>query len=468
MLLPIMLTGHSCLFRALALEDTIYIYSSFENDPLGSYDFHSTPPKGFGFCDIGPGNVTIFDNSSSAHTGERYSHHYVPAPIPPEGGNAFANWLKRSYTDGRTMVGRSMPYEYPQLYVRWFVKFARLPAAWGDVVRLFYFFYFYENATSGFYNDYGNAGIVQLSYAGDNYTLSYLKLWGATGQSTEVALDTDKWHSFEVLYKRGSEGEWKLWFDGDLLFSVSGNVEPPGSADPNWLAYGVHGFDVGLYGAWDNSAPVSLLLDDVVMANYRVGLDWAPPEETSLTIQVFDNATKDQIPGARVSINSIEESTNESGLAIFSGIPTFSSIILTVLQAGYHSTTRTVDVREKDPNVTVFLKPAVPGFFEIQAYTGIFEVISEIEISTMEGMIVKTAETPCRIELTPGTYIIKAAHVEQSQNRSATVLEDETTKIVFQFEVVEEIQPFLTALALIVIVAISIVGGAFIHKRFRI
>jgi hypothetical protein len=193
-----------------------------------------------------------------------------------------------------------------------------------------------------------------------------------------------------------------------------------------------------------------------------VGPDWVPPEKTNVTIQVFDNKTKNYVSNAFVKMGSLEGYTNETGFITFSEVPTFSTHTLDISKSRYYTLTKSISVTEKDPNLAVYLEPTSPGKFEIKAITGLTEVVSTVEISDSLG-VVTTVVTPNTLEVNPGTYTLKATYKDQTQVRSTTVLEGQTVSVIFEFEEESE----FNLIVFLFIVAIAIAGAALIWKRFR-
>jgi len=72
--------------------------------------------------------------------------------------------------------------------------------------------------------------------------------------------------------------------------------------------------------------------------------------------------------------------------------------------------------------------PPEKGILECHAYVDSRETIVTVEI-----VGVGIYRTPFTVELSPGTYTLKATHLWQTQERTVTIRAGETTRVDFRF-----------------------------------
>lgn len=410
---------------------------------------------------LGPARAWIVQDATEAHHGE-FSAKFWTGPAKDDfgvGTGRYSLLMKRWWDDPST------PHEFTEFYVRWYQKFETLPTTQGKEFNAFYMLAVqYSDDYSTIVNIYIENAMVKIRME-DTLKIAFYKLWnnGSTfgAGKTPVNLTTNKWYCFEVWYKSDPiNGEYKLWLDGDELFSVTGiNSTPPARlSHPN-------GFDLGLmHYDTDESTNYTAWIDCVVAADYRVGPEgWMPPDTVDVTIQVFNNETKNYVPNAFVKMDSYEGYTNESGFIIFTEIPSFSSYTLTISKSGYQTFMESVSISDTNLNLQFYLIPIASGkgSLKVSAYRGGQSVAASVEV-VIDDITIGSYITPFTIDLDTGTYQLRVHYENQKLSKTVDILEGQTVFIKIEFPVetgIFEIQAYADSTEIALVVEISNSSG---------
>jgi len=283
-------------------------------------------PIGFGQMDL-DAKLTVNETYPEGLIWGRAGIWVVRDPTKAHSGNSSVKLWAGSWTENLSpkkaleyfdtetvydLMMRKWPQNHSQLYVRWYQKFESLPPNPWDYITIFYLIGHLRTPT--YWSTYMESLSVNIAKTHQGYSLGISKLWGAKEVSTLINITTNKWYSFEVWYKYGvTDGEYKFWMDGKTIFSLTGlNTTPPlvGETLPR-------GFDLGIRHRSNRINNITAWLDDVVVANYRVGpIDWTPPS-VDLSIEVLDSSSKNNVSNALVQLGSYQQYTNETGFATF-------------------------------------------------------------------------------------------------------------------------------------------------------
>ena len=93
----------------------------------------------------------------------------------------------------------------------------------------------------------------------------------------------------------------------------------------------------------------------------------------------------------------------------------------------------TASVSEGQTSLANIEFPLMKGILEIQIYSNLVPVSISVEI-TDEGGTVIAYQTPCKVELMPGTYLLKSAYAYQTRSTRILVVEGETRSVELHFK----------------------------------
>ena len=180
-------------------------------------------------------------------------------------------------------------------------------------------------------------------------------------------------------------------------------------------------------GTKNTSNPITLTLNtDVTLTAYFKSVAPPPPEKVTLTIAVPEHGTTSPAPGtyqynkgSQVTITAIPASGYEFWLWVINGINfTQNPITLTL---------------NTDTIVVAYFRKVTPpptgkGRLEVHAYADGREVAAQVSIDTSQY------STPFILDVSPGTYTLKATFYDQEQTKTVVVTEGQTTRVDFTFK----------------------------------
>ena len=155
---------------------------------------------------------------------------------------------------------------------------------------------------------------------------------------------------------------------------------------------------------------VNLVKDtDVVLL-----LEKAPSRQATVTVYVYDGHTSAPIQGARVTLDSTEQTTGSDGRAVFANVP-FGSYVLQVTKSGYSPYRRSIDVMNDTVRIDVALmqeRPKVTATVTVvNARTG--APVAGATVQFENGTMVYTGTTGtdgiARITLPVGGYTLRVS-----------------------------------------------------------
>jgi hypothetical protein len=306
--------------------------------------------------------------------------------------------------------------ELPQLYIRWYQKFDSLPS--NDYITVFYLLGMKPTETG--WSTYIESGTLSIRNSGDSYWIDFSKLWGTSAVSVPVNLTTNKWYCFEVWYKSGStDGEYKLWLDGEPILSLTGlNVTP--SSEGETLPTG---FDLGLRYRSNQINNITTWIDDVVAADYRVGpIGWESPP-VNIVMKILEGKTEKPVDDALVQLGPYQGYTNESGFVNFGEVKSISSYMLNISKFRYHPFLETINVFDLDMNLEFHTDyiPEGKGSLEIHTYEGNKSISSIVSIPYEGG--INSYISPFSIDLDAKTYVLTAYYGNKMVNETVSVIE---------------------------------------------
>jgi len=321
---------------------SILYKDSFETSALGKFGWaFGTLPSGWG-PDISDEHGSFGEvENTTVQEGKQAVLLHAPQ---------FNESTGRVYSNiARALRGLAEP-GFSEFYVRWYVRFQVLPGTNWRYIQM-------SHISNG--DHATETASVILSRINDTYFIGISNMWGnITQKSAPYPFAVDTWYRFDLYYKYGvADGEYRLWINKEEVIAVTNQDTTPrwnGVPRPFDPVYLPKDWDGGNEHT-DDTQGYYLYVDNFLFADYRVDLDWAPPETATITIRAFDNKTKNPIPNALVKMGSYEGYTNESGLITFTGMPTIL-YTLNVSEQRHHAVTELVDIYS-DKNMEFYLDP---------------------------------------------------------------------------------------------------------------